>query len=247
MRHMGISMGNSLRIEIPVYTRMGPKVQVSKDGAYAKDPAGKTVWSYDGRMATGKGIYVCGAARSATMYTARVLKALGYEIGHEAVEKDGSVGYHLALIKPKNCFHQVRHPLKQIASMVTHKAWGFMEDVVDIPGRGLRGCMSYWLKWNKLCEEFCVWQYRVEELPNVWEEFLYRIDHEYEPLPDIPLNTNSCQIASFYEKHSHKELTWPDLFDEDREMAQEIKEQAEKYGYTIPKGQIEYVEVSGSL
>ena len=223
-----------MRINIPVYSRMGPKVQKTSFGAYAKDPAGKTVWAYDGRLATGKGIYVCAAARSATMYMTKVLVALGYKIGHESVQEDGSVGYHLAVIKPENCFHQTRHPLKQISSMVTHKAWGFMEDVIDIPGKGLRGCMTYWLQWNELIESFAVWQYAVENLPESWPEFLDRIGHDYEPLPDIPTNTNSCTIESFYEKQSYKEFTWADLFNEDRELAHKIKEKAKEYGYESP-------------
>ena len=212
---------------------MGPKVRKSKNGAYAKDPSGKTVWAYDGRLATGKGIYICAAARSATLYTTEVLKSLGYKIGHEAVEEDGSVGYHLAIIRPKNCFHQVRHPLKQISSMVTHKAWGFMEDVINIPGRGLRGCMTYWLEWNELIEEVAVWRYQVEQLPLIWNQFLYRIEHKTVPFPDIPKDTNSCKIASFYEKQSYKSLTWADLFDENIELAQKIKNKAESYGYLL--------------
>ena len=206
---------------------MGPKVQTSKNGAYAKDPAGKTVWAYDGRLATGKGIYICAAARSGTMYIANVLNALGYKIGHEEVKEDGSVGYHLAIIKPENCFHQTRHPLKQISSMVTHKAWGFMED---------RGCTRYWLEWNELIETFATWQYQVEQLPEIWEEFLRRIEHNQVSLPDIPTDTNSCKIASFYEKHSHKEFIWSDLFNENRELAQKIKDKAEEYGYESPLG-----------
>jgi hypothetical protein len=159
----------------------------------------------------------------------KLLKELGYNVGHEEPGDDGSVGYHLAVIKPENCFHQVRHPLKQISSMLAHQSWGFMLDVVDLPNKHLLGCMEYWLKWNKLCEEFCVWRYRIEQLPDIWDEFCDRIGHERCDIPDVPTNTNTRK--RYMERNNYTELTWDDLFKEDRQLAQDIFDKAEKYGY----------------
>lgn len=223
-----------MRINIPVYSRMGPKVETSQFGAQAKGPDGEVVWEYDGRLATGKGIYICAAARSGTMYMSKLLDALGYEVGHEIVKKNGCVGYPLVIIRPDNCFHQVRHPLNQIASMIAHKSWGFIEDIIDIPGRGLRGCMTYWLEWNKLCEEFCVWRYQIEQLADIWDEFLERIEHEKCDIPDIPTDENSSKKSHNYEKFSYESLTWDDLFECNRYLAQDILDKGKEYGYEPP-------------
>jgi hypothetical protein len=59
--------------------------------------------------------------------------------------------------------HQVRHPLKQIASMLAHRAWGFADQAVTISDYELLGCMQYW----------------------------DRIGHEKCDIPDIPRDTNS--------------------------------------------------------
>lgn len=220
-----------MRIYLPVYTKMGPRVVKTEHGLCAKAPDGKTVWSYDSRRVTGKGIYICGAARSGTVYMVKLLNALGYKISHEAVDRDGSVGYHLVLVKPENCFHQVRHPLKQIASMQAHQSWGFMEDIINVPGRGLFGCMTYWLEWNELIEQFAVWRYNLENLSDVWDEFLDRIGHEKCDIPDIPRNEHSSLTGSYYEKFSHEELSWEDLFQCNEELATKIADKANEYGY----------------
>ena len=220
---------------------MGPRVKASEFGAIANSPDGKVVWEYDGRKAPGKGIYVCATARAGTMYMYKVLNAVGYRVGHEIVEEDGCVGYPLVIIKPDNCFHQVRHPLKQIASMLAHQSWGFMQNVIDVPGRGLFGCMTYWLEWNKLCEEFCVWRYKIEDLPIVWSEFLDRIGAKYCPIPDVPTNENSSKHASYGEKFKYKIVTWDDLFKCDRQLTQEIIDKANEYGYDTPEmDKVEY-------
>lgn len=220
-----------MRIEIPVYVNDGAKVVLQNRGAYVKDKAGLTVWSYNNDDITGKRIFICACARSGTKYITDVLRELGYDIGHEVAKKDGSVGYHLAVIKPENCFHQVRHPLDQIASMGTQSHWGFMAEVITVDNHDLLGCMQYWLKWNELCEEFCTWRYRLEDLP--WVEFLERIGHKYEEIPDVPTNVNSRQ---------HGNLTWDDLFSENKGLAQKIYDKTVGYGYSFPKGQNETIE-----
>ncbi len=188
------------RIKIPVITRCGPSIKITRDGAYIKNSKGVITWVYSGKAITGKGIFIAACARSGTMYMVKVLAALGYEIGPEASEKDGSIGYHLADIKPANCFHQVRHPLNQISSMYDYQSWGFMNQIIETHGRGLLGCMQYWLAWNELLETFCVWRYKLEEIDSVWPELLNRIGHKYEPLPDIPKATKSRERSTI-DKH----------------------------------------------
>ena len=224
-----------MMIDIPVCIRTGPKVHITEDGLYTKKRNGETKWSFEASKVTGKGIFIAGAARSGTVYITNVLKALGYDIGHEKDRVDGSVGYHLAVAVPKNCLHQVRHPLKQIASMKAHQAWGFMQQVIEIHGIGLRGCMEYWLHWNEMIEAFAVWRYRLEDLPNVWDEFLRRIGHEKCEIPNVSKTDNSCYEKNIIEKHRYEELTWDDLFNENKELASRILYKVKEYGYMEKK------------
>ena len=217
-----------MRIDIPVYMKTGPKLHRDGDTACLKNITGDVTWKYSGKECGP--IKITGCARSGTVYIVHVLRKLGYTIGHEEMGTDGSVGYHLAALHPENCFHQVRHPLKQISSMMAHQSWGFMNDVVDICGHGLLGCMQYWLKWNELCEEFCIWRYQIESLPNVWDEFLERIGHTPCPLPDVPTNTNSHK-----KYREFTEFDWNNLFECDRQLAQLIYNKANEYGYNVPE------------
>ncbi len=233
-----------MRIEIPVITRCGAPVKISKDGAYVENRRGESVWEYKGCEVTGKGIYVAACARSGTIYMTRVLEKLGYRIGHEKTDVDGSVGYHLAIIKPDNCFHQVRHPLKQISSMFDHQAWGFMNHVIECHGRGLLGCMQYWLKWNELLEEFCIWRYRLEDIANVWPEFLERIDHSFETLPDIKeRNSRETNLSCSCKKLTT--FTWEQLSACNRELARKIYDKHLEYGYSPARDREESLQSSG--
>ena len=88
--------------------------------------------------------------------------------------------------------------------------------------------MTYWYEWNKLCEEFCVWRYQIEQLPDVWNEFLTRIGHNKCDIPNVPTNSNSYSTDK-------KEVTWDDLFCKDRQLTQDIIEMANRYGYDTPE------------
>jgi hypothetical protein len=211
------------RKDIPVIVRCGSKLKHGNGNAFLYNKTGDLTWRYEGKKHNGIGITGC--TRSGTQYMTRVLHKLGLNVGHENMAPDGSVGYHLAIIRPKNCLHQVRHPLKQIASNITHNSWGFIDQVLDLPDKKLLGCMQYWLMWNQMCEDFCVWRYQIERLPDVWDEFLGRIGHNSCPLPEVPTNTNKS-------KNLIHRLTWADLFNKDRQLAEEIRDMAVRYGYS---------------
>ena len=211
---------------LPTYSNIAGTLHVQGHMAWIKNPEGEISWAYSSKDSR---INIVGCPRSGTLYTTRVLSKLGYNIGHEVGGIDGSVGYHLAVIKPKNCLHQVRHPLKQIASMITHGNWGFSNQIVKPPNMRLLGCMTLWLKLNELCEEFTVWRYQLEELPEIWDEFCERIGHEKCKLPDVPKTTNANKRT--------KPITWADLFIEDEDLAQKIFDKAVQYDYH-PAGQM---------
>jgi len=235
------------RIQIvPVMMRTGRPVTLTPDGAAIFNRKGEASWECSLREVTGKGIFVAACARSGTLYITKVLRALGYNIGHEIFDTDGSVGYHLAVIKPDRCLHQVRHPLKQISSMFDHQAWGFMDYAAKITSHSLLGCMQYWLQWNELLEEFCVWRYQLEQFDSVWNEFLDRIDHPYEPLPDVSRSINSRHANSALKllREIHN-FDWTDLFECDDELAYKILLKAEQYGYAVPiPGELETAQVA---
>ena len=225
-----------MHITVPVYSRFGPNV-ICKDGdACCKDKNGEVTWAYSGKEVTGKGIFICGSPRSGTSYMTLVLRELGYDIGHEKVGEDGSVGYHLAVIQPKNCLHQVRHPINQISSMQALCHWGFMDTVVNVTNHKLLGMMQCWLQWNEICESFCVWRYKLEDLPNVWLEFLDKINHKWVPIPDIPTNINSWK---------HTMLNWEDLFGTDDSLAQKIYDKHLEYGYFPERDRKDTKQISG--
>lgn len=211
------------RIPIPVVCQTGGTVHIGNDGLYVRNVEGSVVWSYQGNDAD---IDIACCARSGSMYIVRVLDKIGYSIGHEVHGPDGSAGYHLAFAGPKNCLHQVRDPIEQISSTSTLSSWGFVPLVTDIDTQTLLGRMQYWLVWNEMCEKFCSWRYRIEDLPNVWPEFLEMIGHKQVPLPDVPTNVNSRKDFSRY-----KRVTWADLFNENAKLATKIRDKAEYYGY----------------
>ena len=69
-------------------------------------------------------ILVAACPRSGTLYITKILGKMGFEVGHERLHKDGIVDYRLALgfDGPREhrrvFFHQVRHPLNTISSLV---------------------------------------------------------------------------------------------------------------------------------
>lgn len=212
--------------EIPVYRRTAGTLRVNSGDVYILDNDGNITWVYLKKDHGKIGIATC--ARSGSRYMYKVLKELGYNVGHEKWEEDGSVGYHLAAVQPDNCLHQVRHPLKQIASMLSHRAWGFAEQAVTISNYDLLGCMQYWYKWNFLCESFCVWRYQIEKIDDVWDKILEHIGHEKCDIPDVPRDTNKS-------KNAIKEVTWEDLLSEDEAYTERILEMAKRYGYEVPE------------
>ena len=99
---------------------MGPKVKPSEFGAIANGTDGKVVWEYDGRKATGKGIYVCATARAGTMYMSKLLNEMGYKTGFAvkikslhlfgSKETDGW-GYPSEWLPEKSGHSDIWHPI----------------------------------------------------------------------------------------------------------------------------------------
>lgn len=191
--------------------------------------------------------------RSGTKYTAELLTAAGIPTGHERVynptgphpwRKTGEVSWaavpHLADIVAQGIpiLHQVRHPLKVIASMMAKKLferpggwrdiatdflWG---GVIDTNANPLWAASYMWLKWNEEIEKYTYKRYRIEDmsaalLVDVWMDYTEKDSISLDALQTTPRDIN-------HSKGRVKSLEWPDL---PADLVEPIREMSSRYGY----------------
>jgi len=158
-------------------------------------------------------LLVTGCARSGTAYTAAVLKACGVAVEHEFMGADGCVSWPMAVRAAQapwgpafdgatafeHVFHQVRHPLAVISSVWSTEgqpSWDFIyahtsritsADAIEVR------CAKYWYYWNRRAGRLAEWTYRVEELPEVWDELCTRLGRKLDAshLATVSARTNS--------------------------------------------------------
>jgi len=183
---------------------------------------------------------ITGCGRSGTSYMTKVLNNCGLNVGHEALGRDGVVSgrycyeaefYPGAHPAPRPHFdvilHQVRRPLKTIASVMTGRSrlWSQQFVPVELTASTLRFSCYYWLTWNLEAERQALWTYRIEDLEDVWLD-LRRVlcfDTSYDlATSGVPKNTNSRQHAS---------VTWQDVKKAAPEIYEDICLTADRYGY----------------
>jgi len=185
---------------------------------------------------------ITGAGRSGTAYITRVLKRCGLRVEHERPGRDGCVsgfycfeaksypGKHVA---PRPQFdvilHQVRDPLKTIASVRTGNSRGWAQQFVDVEHSAspLRWACYYWKTWNMEAERQALWTYRIEALSDVWID-LQRVlcfDAIYDYATSyIPLTVNT---------RAHEAITWQDVERAAPEIYGDIRAMADRYGYEV--------------
>lgn len=131
--------------------------------------------------------------------------------------------------------HQVRHPLKVIASVteMTDFIWEYVGFLAGLRGidwnpledpHPLRG-MKYWAIWNLFAEGLACYRYRIEALPVVFDELLGVLGLPPTPLPCVPTDTGTHNPSVSF--------TWGDLRYADRCLYFFVRLLAEKYGYEI--------------
>lgn len=191
-------------------------------------------------------ILVTGCGRSGTHYTARLLQQLGLDIPHEAVGKDGAASWkHTAsgtfVYIGKNretkidadgfdrVLHQVRHPLKVIASMQTFSvsSWSYMAGFIDLSLKAspvVKG-MQAWVGWNALAEKRAQWSFQIERLKDIFPEFCHHAGLPVVPLPDVP------HAAKDSRTDRYSPLYWQDLVAADARLAESVRALALRYGY----------------
>lgn len=137
-------------------------------------------------------LLVTGCPRSGTKYAAHLLTALGREIGHEEMKRDGISSWCMAVAAdevpwgpargPHETFdvilHQVRNPRFVIPSMTTLRAdsWDFIaaHTPCDPTEPVLLRAAKFWYYWNLHAEAIAHWRYRLEQLSEVFPEFCER-------------------------------------------------------------------------
>ncbi len=146
-------------------------------------------------------LLVTGTGRSGTHFTSQLLTEMGYDVPHESVGEDGAASWkHIVsgtfVYVGKNrqveidskgftrILHQVRHPLKVIASMQTFSdsTWNFMADFIplDLTAPPLIKGMQAWVGWNGLIETTQPWRFQIERIKEVFPEFC---EHAGLPVP----------------------------------------------------------------
>jgi hypothetical protein len=191
-------------------------------------------------------LLITGCARSGTQYASHLLQECGLKIGHEKVQKDGVSSWVMCMdaksvpwamdarrkFRFAHVFHQVRHPLKVIASVQTEgePSWRYIRSHIaeiksdDPPiARGAK----YWYYWNLKAQQQSEWTYRVEEIDAVWDQFCQRLGQNLDrsKVDLVSRNVNARQ---------HAEISWEQLEAEiDPELYQNIRLLAQSYGYSL--------------
>jgi hypothetical protein len=194
-------------------------------------------------------LLITGCSRSGTTYISEVLKLSGLDIGHEFVGKDGTSSWFMCIeadhvpwkhrpssigFEFDHIFHQVRHPLKVISSVLgtEHRKaiTYFSENIPEIYAKDppLVKCAKYWYYWNLYAEQKSEWRYQVEQIDSCLAEMGQRLGIvlDKEILTQIPRDTNHRKQTT--------NLTWAQLKEEiPADLFSKIQEMSLRYGYSI--------------
>jgi len=186
---------------------------------------------------------VIGTGRSGSGYIARVLSEAGARCGHESwfnpldERAPGLLGDSSWCAVPDldgfagAVFHQVRHPLDVISSLVKAPDWGPYLDVrarlMRLDDDPLRRAIDTYIDWNLACEQRTRFRWQVEHLTG---ELVAAIADEAR----VPVANPHAAVASVphdFNFHGPGErLGWGQLGDHRRF---ELYEMADRYGYPV--------------
>lgn len=192
-------------------------------------------------------IAIIGCGRSGTTYTSKLFKAFGYSVGHEALGKHGISSWCLVPDTRQRCWgpslrelarlklpfvHQVRHPLKVIASIATFgsHSWEFISNFIPIEKDDTltQMCMKYWYHWNLLAEKRAKLTYQVELIEDALPKLL-TIGGFDESRFDLAVVRG---LRNDVNRRDHESTTWDSLEKEDPKLAEQIRELATRFGYS---------------
>ena len=219
-----------------------------------------------------KRLLITGCGRSGTLYAAKLWQSLGLDIRHErpvppngVMGADGVASWFMGAEDPKPpsgpsildyafdvVIHQVRHPLKVIASMAQfilqygRHAPGYIERHVphiklsleernhlDFKQQLILKASRYWYYWNLMVEAKASKIVRIENLNEELPGLCDLVGVVYRPgvLDDVPKDINARRYNGLDEPW---EITWGDIKRLDPEIYKSIKHLAVSYGYTGP-------------
>lgn len=125
--------------------------------------------------------------------------------------------------------HQVRHPLKVIASSTTlfDLSIDHIKKYVAIPeetvhkDQPIKLCMRSWISWNQLIEEKADWRFRLEELHTIFPVLCEQLAIPEQPRPALGKRNT----------RRHSDFTWADLYQADEDLAAQVQTMSRRYGY----------------
>lgn len=184
---------------------------------------------------------ITGCGRSGTTYITTALQRCGLDVGHERYGRDGIVSGFYAVDAPRYpgrhpnprplfdvVLHQVRHPLRTIASVTTGRSMTWAQPFVPVePGAStLRWACYYWLAWNRAAEGQAAFTYRIEALEAAWPKLQEALgfDAGYSVTAGIPRAINARR---------HRRVTWAGVHRAAPEIYADIRALALRYGYTL--------------
>jgi hypothetical protein len=195
---------------------------------------------------TEKRILVTGCSRSGTTFMSLALSASGLDVRHENIGRDGCVSWTMAVndtVSPwgppfqegiyKHIFHQVRDPLKTIASVMATelpRSWEFIQKHIPQINNYdslLVKAVKYWIYWNRFAEAKSEMTYRIEDIAEVYGEIGNRIGYRLDPRILSRVSTTTNHRADYQHVPTWEELEAvlpTDLFIE-------LRDQAIRYGY----------------
>lgn len=192
-----------------------------------------------------KNILITGHPRSATHHISNLINAMGYSCKYEKRNPEGFTASwkHIksgTFEKPcgetdivcdfDKIIHQVRHPLKVIASSTTlwTMSMNYMGQFIDLPDpivnkdNTIKNCMITWLQWNEMIEKKATWRYQIEQLYDIQKEWCRQLEIPFQEIPNPERRTNARE---------HIKLTWDDLYKSDEMLAAAVQIRADRYGY----------------
>lgn len=191
-------------------------------------------------------LLITGCARSGTAFVARFFKLQGYDLAHEREGSFGIVSWTMATDTTTtpwgpgshgyifaHTFHQVRDPLKTIASVSNEPiaSWLYIQQFIPEISLGdppLVNAAKYWYYWNLMAEAKAEWTYKIEDFPDLIGEMGRRLEISLDPyiLKLLPTSLNTRRYKNSCSWKDLRELLDEDLF-------YHIVEMAIRYGYSV--------------
>lgn len=175
---------------------------------------------------------ITGTGRCGTQYAAFYLQAIGLDIRHEKVGRDGTSDWGFPRVLDfERAIHIYREPLACISSLneVSDPDHIFWHGVIDNSpvqwtDSVLVRSMKHWLYWNRLCEAAADCNLAIENWSPLFVSKYFGID---QPDPGISKRTHAWD-------QEFKQLRWEDLAATNPHLTRLIRNQARRYGYQIP-------------